>query len=443
MKVVQSLINHRIFVFTFFGLALASLSCNSEKHLNLIKEANTTGAYNDFMSKSEFKVPVYPLTKGPDHHWFAYYDKFQTDPTDRFVLAMRTSFQHRSPTPRDTIKVGMIDLKNQGRWMELGASTAWNWQQGCMLQWRPGSEDEIIWNDRVKGKFVSHILNIKTKARRTLPLPFYTISPNGEYALTLDFERIQDVRAGYGYAGVRDKNQALLAPDDAGIYLMSLEDGSSELILSLSEIAAIPYPLEDLSGYKHYFNALSFSPDGQRFVFLHRWVRPGEAARISPLGTRFISANLEGENIHIINDSRMTSHFWWKNSSQILAWANRPKSGNHFYLFEDLQVGEYQIVGKGILTKDGHCSYLPNNEWIINDTYPDKNRQIELYLFNTRTQKKIILGKVYSPPEYTGEWRVDLHPRQSRDSQKIFIDCPVGKDGRQILMLDISRLNLL
>jgi len=52
------------------------------------------------------------------------------------------------------------------------------------------------------------------------------------------------------------------------------------------------------------------------------------------------------------------------------------------------------------------------------------------------------LGEFYMDPDYTGEWRVDLHPRQSRDGKKIIIDCPVGKSGRQMLMLDISGLGL-
>ena len=311
-----------------------------------------------------------------------------------------------------------------------------------MLQWRPGSKDEVLWNDRVDNRFVCHILNVKTMKKRTLPAPVYTLSPDGKFATTLDFERVQNVRAGYGYAGVPDPNKDILAPEEAGIYKMSLDDGSKKLIVSLKEIVDIPYPLEDLSPYKHYFNAIEMSPDGKRIAFLHRWVISGEAARISPLGTRFITASVDGGDIHIINDSRMTSHFWWKNDKQILAWANRPEKGNYFYLFNDALKQEYEIVGKGILTTDGHCSYLSNEDWIINDTYPDENRLIELYLFNTKTSEKVILGKFYSDPEYTGEWRVDLHPRQSRDGKKIIIDCPVGNSGRQLLMLDISGIEL-
>ncbi|NDD99626.1 hypothetical protein EB008_04970, partial [bacterium] len=88
------------------------------------------------------------ITKGPGYHWFGYYDKLEFDPSDRFVLGMKVDFEHRSPKPGDTIQIGMVDLKNNDKWIALGTSKAWCWQQGCMLQWVPGSKSEIIWNDR-------------------------------------------------------------------------------------------------------------------------------------------------------------------------------------------------------------------------------------------------------------------------------------------------------
>ena len=55
----------------------------------------------------------------------------------------------------------MVDLQENDRWTELGQSRAWNWQQGCMLQWLPGSQTEVIWNDREDGRFVSHVLDVR------------------------------------------------------------------------------------------------------------------------------------------------------------------------------------------------------------------------------------------------------------------------------------------
>src|SRR5438132_1775403 len=98
--------------------------------------------------------PVRAITRGPKFHWFAYYDKFQFDPTDRFVLANEVDFEHRSPKPDDVIRVGVVDLQDGDKWIELGESRAWNWQQGCMLQWMPGTASTVMWNDREGDRFV-------------------------------------------------------------------------------------------------------------------------------------------------------------------------------------------------------------------------------------------------------------------------------------------------
>ena len=92
--------------------------------------------------------PTRVITRGPKHHWFGYYDKLQFDPTNRYVLGTEVDFEHRSPRGDDVIKVGMVDLEENDRWIQLGESNAWCWQQGCMLQWLPGSKTKVLWNDR-------------------------------------------------------------------------------------------------------------------------------------------------------------------------------------------------------------------------------------------------------------------------------------------------------
>ena len=133
----------------------------------------------------------------------------------------------------------MIDLQDNNRWIELGESKAWNWQQGCMLQWIPGSESKVLWNDRQGARFVSHILDVKTEQRRTVPHAIYTLSPDGKSAVTADFRRIGDVRPGYGYAGLNDPHAHDMAPEDSGVFHIDLETSDANLILSLAEISKL------------------------------------------------------------------------------------------------------------------------------------------------------------------------------------------------------------
>ncbi len=87
---------------------------------------------------------------------------------------------------------------------------------------------------------------------------------------------------------------------------------------------------------------------------------------------------------------------------------------------------------------NGHCTYLPGNKWILNDTYPDEYRLQHPYLYEVASGRRVPLGHFLSPPEYTGEWRCDNHPRFSPDGKKVVIDSPHGGSGRQLHLIDIS-----
>jgi len=349
-------------------------------------------------------------------------------------LGMEVDFEHRSPRPDDVIKIGMVDLHEGDRWIELGETRAWCWQQGCMLQWRPGSQSEILWNDRQNGRFVCHFLDVHTRRKRTIPHPVYTVSPCGRWAVSPDFRRVNDMRPGYGYAGLADPNRDVLAPADSGIFKVSLDTGERELVVSLADVAKIPYPGGDLSKAKHYFNHLLASPDGSRFEFLHRWGEPKWRG-----ATRMLTAAADGSDVRVVDHSGKTSHFIWRDPKHILAWSWHASHGPAFYLFEDKpEGGNIQIVGKDVMPRNGHCTYLPGNEWILNDTYPDKDRNQHVYLYHVATRRRVPLGAFFLPPEYRGEWRCDTHPRFSPDGRSVVIDSPHTSEGRQLHLIDIS-----
>jgi len=94
-----------------------------------------------------------------------------------------------------------------------------------------------------------------------------------------------------------------------------------------------------------------------------------------------------------------------------------------------------------LIAGDGHCSYLPGNEWILCDTYPDRpQRNQTVYLYHVAAQRRVDLGHFPLPPEYTGEWRCDTHPRFSPDGQYVVIDSPHTGAGRQMHLIDIRTI---
>ena len=408
-------------------------SLNRRDMLKISASVAVTAAYWPRRARGAVELPpMRQITRGPKFHWFSYYDKLEFDPTCRYVLGMEVDFEHRSPRADDVITIGMIDLGDGDKWIELDRSSAWCWQQGCMLQWLPGSSSEIIWNDRQGDRYVCHILDVKTRAKRTVPYPVYSVSPDGRWAVAPDFRRVNDCRPGYGYTGIPDPYKGELAPKGSGIFRVDLVTGKQDLIVSLADIVKIPFAGGDLSKAKHWFNHLLINPDGSRFEFLHRW-RVGNTPGFT---TRMITAAPDGSDVRVIDPSGATSHFIWRDPRHILAWS-RYQGADGFFLFEDKAGGTVDIVGQGVMTGNGHCSYLPGNEWILNDTYPDKNRNQNVYLYHVADNRRVPLGSFLSPKEYSGEWRCDSHPRFSPDARSVVIDSPHAGQGRQLYLIDI------
>ena len=376
------------------------------------------------MSTEKIELPVHRVTNGPMHHFFGYYDTHPWAATGRYVLAMEVDFIDRPPTADDAAGIGMIDMET-GEWKQLAETRAWCWQQSTMLQWLETAPDRlIIFNDCRENQFVSVILDVHSGEERVLPRPVYAASRDGRQAVSLNFARVDRLRPGYGYKGVLDPGVNHDHPDDDGIWWIDLDTGDNRLIISLQQIVEFEHN-ETMPGTQHRFNHLQFNTDDSRFLMLHRW-------RPTP-------RNPDGSDLCLVSDHDMISHIDWKDESHILAWATRFDRGNYFYLFGD-HGGDIEIVGKDVMTADGHCSYSPDRQWILNDTYPDaEESKRALYLYRPEENLRADIGRFYSPPEITGEFRCDLHPRWNRDGTQICFDS-VHEGDRQMYRINVSEI---
>ncbi|MBD3183817.1 hypothetical protein GF312_16150 [Candidatus Poribacteria bacterium] len=377
---------------------------------------------------------IVPVTQGTKHHFFGYYDKFPWDITGRYMLGLAVEFMDRPPEPDDTAEIGLIDREDENKWKTIAETHAWNWQQGTMLQWMPDAPDRlIIYNDRVGDVFISVIRDIHTGESKTLPLPIYALSRDGKFAVSVNFSRIHQMRQGYGYPGLPLPDEDELHPEYDGIYLLNLESGDYKLIISLAQIVEIRHKAS-MEGVKHWFNHLQFNHDSSRFLFLHRWRRQEGRGH----WTRLFTANPDGSEIHCVADHDMVSHFDWQDNKHILAWATQHDIGDRYFVFTD-GTDEKQIIGEGVLTTDGHCSYSPDGQWILTDTYPDREHKRTLILYRLADGKRIDIGRFYAPPKLRGEIRCDLHPRWSRDGQQVCIDS-AHENHRHMYVLDVSHI---
>ncbi len=139
----------------------------------------------------EHPIEPEPLTGGPAHHFFGYYEKSPWDASGRYILANEADFNDRMPKPADELRVGVIDTAGGHRFEPIGSTRAWCWQQGCMLQWLPPDYGPwVVYNRRSDERFVAMRQHIVTGERRGLAMPIYQLDPRGRYALSLNFARL-------------------------------------------------------------------------------------------------------------------------------------------------------------------------------------------------------------------------------------------------------------
>lgn len=371
------------------------------------------------------------VTSGPLHHFFGYYDITPWDRSGRYLLANEIGFVDRQPKPGEALTVGMVDLKTKS-YRAFDTTPAWCWQMGTRLQWLGSAPDrEVVYNSVKDDRYIAVIRDVHTGKARTLPRPIYALSPDGAQAVTLDFERLNRLRPGYGYCALPERNADNPAPEDMGVYHMNMTTGANKLIIPISWAAQNQPDERFKPGKHHWFNHLLFNPSGTRFLFLHRWQKDGGG-----WWTRMYAAKADGSERQMVFDDGMVSHFDWQDDDSVLAWANTKERGQFFYVAH-LRTGERTVVGEKILVKDGHCSYSPNRKWILNDTYPDRDRLQWLMLYDPFSSRRIELGQFYLDPKITGPYRCDLHPRWNRDGTQVCIDS-AHEGHRQIYVVDVA-----
>jgi len=380
------------------------------------------------------------VTCGPNHHFFGYYGICPWDITERYILCMESEFSSRPPTAEDTLTIGFVDTFNNGVFTKAAETRAWNFQQGCFLRWNPSRPDcEIFYNDRRGDRYIAVLLNIFNGQRTEFSRPLYDISADGRRGLSLNFARLNDTRPGYGYAGLEDPFKNDPYPAEDGIYMMELDSPKTTLIVSYAQIAE-QFLSDELKGRKLWFNHLMFNTDASRFVFLARYEAP-----LQPSGARWLTsmftANADGSDLYCLSKHCDVSHFDWYDSNTLLVWTERPNYGKNYYLLTD-KTQYYEVIGRRILTEDGHCSFSPGRKWVLTDTYPDAQGMRSLILFDFKKEKALEIGRFRDLASVWGDnWQIrcDLHPRWSRTGKSVCFDSAMA-DTRQMYVLDISNI---
>lgn len=363
-------------------------------------------------------------------YFFGYYDKSPWDITDRYMISLKVKNAYKVPDSCEEAEIVVFDTLNENRVEIIGTTHCWNSQQGCMAQWlAPDFKFKIIYNDCRNGKYVSVVYNFKTKKEeKVYDMPIYDVDKNGKFALSLDFSRLHRLRKGYGYANLEEETKKELCPNKSCIWKIDLETGNISEVLKYTDLASFEIR-DEMKGAEHKVNHIMISPNGKRFMVLHRWFKNNEKF------TRLVTMNIDGTDMYNLSDDNFVSHCCWKNDNEILSFLRKKETGDHYYLMKD-KTKEYKMLWSELNT-DGHCTYSPDGKYVITDTYPNRKRLASVYLCNENDKTCYRLVRVLSPFRYDNDTRCDLHPRWNHKGDKICIDS-VHDGSKQLYILNLS-----
>ena len=364
-----------------------------------------------------------PFSSMSEESFFGYYDKI---PINRNLVLGHLSSNPtcKKPSATNKLYVAVSDI-NTGNVEIVGDTYSYTWQQGARAQWL---DDNLLMFNYFDGeKYLAKVYSCNHKAIvKSFTYPVQD-SFGTSYYLSLNYRRIMKLRADYGYRNLPEMGDSeMKIYDNDGIWKVDYLSGKATLINTLEEIINLDYK-EVFDSCFHKVNHVMINPSGTAFMFIHRYYLGKQRF------DRLIYSDFS--NLKVISDNKMVSHCCWLNDETILG----------YFRHNDVD-GYYQCnVVTGIITPcvkmaelqcgDGHPSAW--REWIVFDTYPDKSRMQNLYLYNSNTNLIVPLLELYQSIKYMGECRCDLHPRFSDDGSKVFFDS-VYSGKRQLAYIDVS-----
>lgn len=340
------------------------------------------------------------------HIWGGYYDKSPLNADNSKIAYLKTPVKGGR---RNKAIVEIYDLE-QSKVIYTDTTEAWNWQQGCMLQWIGDKKDTIIYNiyDSSTKNYKAKSVNLNNKEFKCWDLAIYAMHPQQTKFLSLNFARLDKLIYDYGYCAL---DKVSLSDKTDGVWEVDMLSNKSSILFSISDVTNF-MPKSEFQTSEHYVNHIDYSPDGKSVIMIHRWTILGQYK------SRLLSYNLKDKKFMLLLDYNMVSHFCWFNESTLLIFAmNKQKKMGYFKV--NINTGICGEIYSTMPAVDGHPSFSCSQE-ILTDTYPDKKRIQHLYIGSLEAPHEIY--SFYSPFKYFDGNRCDLHPKWSYDGQRICVD---------------------
>ena len=361
-----------------------------------------------------------------DETFFGYYDISPFEERGERLLACRLP----SGNPDLPLELGTFDLAaREPRFQEFASTSAWCWQQSCRLRWMPSAgTGHVMFNNLGEQGFESVLLDIeRDNVVQRFSKPFYDVDPMGQSAVTLNFQRLERLRPGYGYANLPDPSGSSTAPEDDGVWFVDLASDESRLLHSLAELAAFE-PQNSMTAATHYINHIAWNPSGTRFLFFHIWVPPGQNRCV-----RLMTSDAEG-TLRAVTNERHVSHYCWLDDTRMMLYATIGGVEGYLQLSDTAAGGEDAVLNPSMPREDGHPSWNTACGRLLFDTLPDRVSERTLRTYRPGDAAAKLQAAFYSPPVPSRDLRCDLHPRWRSDGRAAALDTTLN-GHRQIAIL--------
>ncbi len=357
---------------------------------------------------------IHSVDYGDAETFFGYYDKSPLN-TNSKVIFLATDYSTKNkPSSENEVKLIVQDINSKEVINEHDIK-AYNWQQGCRSHWL--TDDLYIFNDfNIDTEtYMARIWSVQSKSELwSFDYPVQD-SFKCDYYLSLNYRRLLSLRPDYGYRNLPSLNvNELQSINDDGIWKVTIADNKCELLISLSSIVGF-FPVDEMNKALHKVNHVMISPEGDRFLFLHRYYIGKRRV------DRLLLADAENGDLSLIANFGMVSHYTWLDNDNILAYLRGPDYSDGYWKV-NLSNLKFDRYLSGNLDKYGDGHPHSNDNWMVTDTYPDKSRMQHLLLVNSKEGSVEQLAELKHGFEFSGETRCDLHPRLSLDGCLVFFD---------------------
>lgn len=297
----------------------------------------------------------------------------------------------------------------------INRTNAVNRQQGARLRWVYGSSEDYYFNDYIDDNYICVKANINSVEKKIVGPAFYDISDLQNLGVSLNFSRLGELRAGYGYRSKRYIKPHVEELYNEGIDIYKLDTQEVFRPVTYKKLIA-------LSGWnplyidRFYINHICLSPSGTRFTFF--WIDAMESD--SNLKAMLVVYDIRYGTMKLLEAQLRVSHYAWKNDNEILVTVLDDRHQCSYVIY-NVNTGEKKNILIEDLDVDGHPSWIDDRQFIT-DTYPDRQGYQTLYVVNSATGKKRVLVRMYHTCRCIGEKRCDMHPRVSIDKMQISFD---------------------